>query len=255
MCIAKNLTPLSHCPIAPSTILTGRIDFLEKLRNTRTPSDAELKSCPSIRMYWTRIRVISELRSLLVKTDAELLLRTAQNKQLRSAVDSRFVRNQPVQLWDSSRRFWINGPRFLSDSGRNAIIEHCGKLSKVPLAWIRARLVSKTEIVDLDPTTFPHNHSLSVEKPSGSGSAVPNLSSEGSSSSLGVDNPTGERRRIPPLIRKNRMMLLKFLIARRSDIFFDHLEVMLWIIMLYYILTGFCCPPTINPCLMCLNSP
>ena len=38
VCIAKNITPLSHCPIAPASVSTGRTDFLDKLANTRAPS-------------------------------------------------------------------------------------------------------------------------------------------------------------------------------------------------------------------------
>ena len=72
--IAKNLTPLSRCPVAPATILTGRVDFLEKLRNARTPGEREMQECASTRSYWARIKAISELRDFLVKTDAEMLL-------------------------------------------------------------------------------------------------------------------------------------------------------------------------------------
>ena len=82
---------------------------------------------------------------MLVKTVAEMLLGSAQSRQLRSAVDSKFHHNQPAQLWGGLRRCWVDGPRFLSDSGRNAVIEHCGKLPKVPLVRIRARNVSDAQ--------------------------------------------------------------------------------------------------------------
>ena len=168
VCIAKNLTPLSHCPVAPSTLLTGRVDFLEKLRNVRCPSNAELEEFPSTKTYWKRIRVILELRALLVKADAELVLRNAQGKQLRTAVDSKFVHNQAIQTWDLSRKCWINGARFISDSGRNAIIEHCGKIAKIPLAWIRARMVS--DIIDIDS-----EDSLPLDAPTRSSKISPQL--------------------------------------------------------------------------------
>ena len=97
-----------------------------------------------------------------------MLLKSAQSRQLRSAVDAKFLHNQPVQLWGGVRRFWVNGPRFLSDSGRNAAIEHCGKLSKVPLVWIRVRNVSDiqedvaNEIDSMDKRMGSHLSDISL---------------------------------------------------------------------------------------------
>ena len=43
VCIAKNITPLSHCPIAPATVLAGRTDFLEKLSKLFRLEETSLK--------------------------------------------------------------------------------------------------------------------------------------------------------------------------------------------------------------------
>ena len=123
-------------------MLTGRTGFLGKLSNARTPSSSELQDRDAVRNYRRRIQAIMALRALLIQTDAELLLSQANSKQLRTALDEKYVPNQPVQIWNLARRCWANGPRFVSDSGRNGVVELNGKLSKIPLAWIRPQLIS-----------------------------------------------------------------------------------------------------------------
>ena len=134
-------------------MLTGRTDFLGKLSNARTPSSAELQDCDAVRNYWCRIQVIMAVRALLIQTDAELLLSQANSKQLRTAVDEKYAPNQPSHIWNLTRRCWANGPRFISDSGRNAAVGLNGKLPKIPMAWIRPQLISgaSSNITDVAP--------------------------------------------------------------------------------------------------------
>ena len=133
--------------------------------------------------------MIIAVRSLLIQADDELLLQQASNKQLRTAVGEKYYPNQHVQVLDLSRRCGANGPRFISDSGRNAILEANGKLPKTPLAWIRPQLVS-----GLDANVAAVIPAETQENTSPSANLVPSTVSQSSfdGSSLSI-HPTSVR--------------------------------------------------------------
>ena len=157
ICVAKNTTALSHCPIAPLTLLTGRTDYLERIMMTRKPSDCEIQGSDSLRAYWDQIQQILSFRQMIIKADAEQMLSLAAGKNLRVGCNNAFVHHQSVQCWDDTHKCWKNGYRFLSDSGHNALIEHNGKIIKIQKQWIR------TNVVDLAGQEDPRKTvSLSV---------------------------------------------------------------------------------------------
>ena len=123
------------------------------------------------------------MRAVLIQADAELLTQKACSKQLRNSADGKYSPNQSAQVWDLSRRCWANGSRFISDTGRNAILEANGKLIKIPLAWIRPQLVSGTaaNVIAVSPAA---DHLDSRPSNSLSPSGAPKSCADGSSLSV-----------------------------------------------------------------------
>ena len=144
---SRNITPLSSSDISPVFAATGRNDLINRIVNSvpsgklDSPLSEDMKIC-------NRLKLILYTRLVLLKLDAQSLLATAASKRLRANVMDSFKFNDKITLWSPIKKVWRAGFRYLSDSGRNAIIERGNRLLKVPIQWIRRSLVL-TEDKDL----------------------------------------------------------------------------------------------------------
>ena len=185
ICVAENTTALSHCPIAPITLLTGRADYAGRMMNSRNPSTAEVQESDPLRQYWGQIQLILSYRNTLIKHDAEAMLKLAASKNLRTGVQANYVHNQAVQFWGDVHKCWENGYRYLSDIGRNALIGHNGEVLKMQMQWIRANVLHNPGAGELGRTvSFAlHPGGMADSPPSKGNDIAPTSRNDAASSS------------------------------------------------------------------------
>ena len=121
--------------------MTGRNDLINRIVNSIPPTTSDIAPQTEDSKICARLKLILDTRLILLKLDAQSLLTIASNKRLRSNVTEVFKFNDSIMLWSPVKKKWEAGFRYLSDSGRNAVVERGNRLIKVPLHWIRKSLV------------------------------------------------------------------------------------------------------------------
>ena len=69
------------------------------------------------------MKLLQEIRGSLLKLDAKLVLDLTQRKRLRCVHNEKLRHNDPVAAWMPDVKKWQSGFRFISDSGRNTVLE------------------------------------------------------------------------------------------------------------------------------------
>ena len=93
--------------------------------------------------------------------DATHILKTVIGANLRAGARDSFQMGEQVAVWTPSKKGWSSGFRFLSDLGRNVIIERGAKVCKVPRQRLQKNgsVETNTDLVDNAPPTTERNKS------------------------------------------------------------------------------------------------
>ena len=139
-CVARNMSPLISSHLTPLMIVTGRDHSYEFLGNVpHAQSWKGSDDSPSAR-YFRRLTSLIDLRSQLIRFEADQMLKLALSKTLRKGAALCYKIGDAVQSWNPKTLMWENGSRLLAETGRNAIVEQGRHLMKIPIAWIRKKL-------------------------------------------------------------------------------------------------------------------
>ena len=136
-CISKNLSPLSGFDIPPIVLVTGRNDLASKLNVAAAVNNSGSEDNRPFNRFSRRLVSLNELRGKYLQWGAGRMIRVAWNNVYRKNAKEVLDVDAPIQIWDTRKMARINGSRLIAETGRNGIVESCGKLSKVPAIWIR----------------------------------------------------------------------------------------------------------------------
>ena len=97
VCASRNISPLSHCSLAPRTIVTGRSDYSDQLLNLTNPSDLEIQVNPPAKQIWDRPQNWPNYDRIWCVGGSQTTIRQSFPRVLRERDSSTYVPGPDIQ--------------------------------------------------------------------------------------------------------------------------------------------------------------